>query len=104
MRMIDRLGSFDPCATPSANGRYLRILAIASQSPKGRSPPEAGVPIFERERRKPTQTGYCCGLLKVPQGQVDAVQRGRWTKLREQPLRFGQMGHGLGAPFLGFTQ
>jgi hypothetical protein len=27
MRMIDRLGSFDPCATPSANDRYLRIPA-----------------------------------------------------------------------------
>jgi len=26
MRMIDRLGSFDPCATPSANDRNLRIL------------------------------------------------------------------------------
>jgi hypothetical protein len=27
MRMIDRLGSFDPCATPSANDRYLRTAA-----------------------------------------------------------------------------
>jgi hypothetical protein len=28
MRMIDRLGSFDPCATPSANDRYLRIAVV----------------------------------------------------------------------------
>ena len=27
MRMIDRLGSFDPCAKPSANDCYLRIPA-----------------------------------------------------------------------------
>jgi hypothetical protein len=27
MRMIDRLGSFDPCATPSANDLCLRIPA-----------------------------------------------------------------------------
>jgi ribosomal protein S16 len=27
MRMIDRLGSFDPCAKPSANDCYLREAA-----------------------------------------------------------------------------
>jgi hypothetical protein len=32
---------FDPFATRSVYDRYLRILAIASRSPKGRNPPKA---------------------------------------------------------------
>jgi hypothetical protein len=34
------LGRFDPFAAPSGYDRYLRILAIASRSPKGRNPPK----------------------------------------------------------------
>jgi hypothetical protein len=38
------LGRFDPFAAPSGYDRYLRILAIASRSPKGRNPPFRYIP------------------------------------------------------------
>jgi putative oxidoreductase len=48
MRMIDRLGSFDPCATPSANDRCLRKRDSVSGV--------AGVGVKLRSRR-PTSKG-----------------------------------------------
>jgi hypothetical protein len=46
---------FAPFGAPSWNGRYLRILAIASRSPKGRNPPEP-VKISNR-RAEPMKAG-----------------------------------------------
>lgn len=83
-------GRFDLFANPSANGRYLRILAIASRSPKGRNPPNAEGELLVPE---------CPARHRLPHVEREANEGGpRTSQKGGQRAYKGPLGNGESAP------